>query len=183
MRRRAGGSNPSVQPLWRARARGLPVPRVPVGFGGVRIGAGRIAMPRGMELTLNGLAQGFITDRIVDLLRAGGAEHTLVDMGEIRALGGPWRVALGEERVDLTDRAMATTEAGGFRFPDGTPHLIDPMTGAARASWPRLAVIAPEAGLADALSTGLSLADADTIRATLAALPGVQVLTPDRRFG
>ena len=184
-----GRFDPTVQPVWRAHAEGRdPAPlRDRVGFGRVVVGADRIVLPRGTQLTLNGMAQGFITDRITDLLRAGGAEHTLVDMGEIRAIGGrtvlePWTVALeGGGSVALRDRAIATTEPSGFRFPDGTPHLIDPATGAARAAWARLAVIAPEAGLADALSTGFALADAETITAALAGLPGVEVRALDAR--
>lgn len=178
-----GRFDPTVQPLWRAHAEGRdPAPCLArTGFGRVVIAEDRIALPRGAQVTLNGMAQGFITDRITDLLRAGGAEHTLVDMGEIRAIGGrndrlPWRVALqGGGTEPLTDRAIATTEPSGFRFPDGSPHLIDPQTGAARSNWARLAVIAPEAGLADALSTGLALSDAAQIRGALRAVPGVAV--------
>ena len=52
-----------------------------------------------MALTLNGVAQGYITDRVVDLLRGAGIDSCLVDMGEIRTLGlhpdgRPWQVAL-----------------------------------------------------------------------------------------
>ena len=39
----------------------------------------RFARP-GMGVTLNGIGQGYITDRVVELLRAGGVEHALVDM-------------------------------------------------------------------------------------------------------
>src|SRR5690606_10882163 len=71
-----------------------------VGFDGVGFNRDRIAFARsGMALTLNGIAQGFITDRIVELLRAGGVTSTLADVGEIRALGRrpdgtPWRVGI-----------------------------------------------------------------------------------------
>ena len=50
--------------------------------------ANRIALPRrGMGLTLNGIAQGYVTDRVVGILRAGGIASSLVDMGEPRAVG------------------------------------------------------------------------------------------------
>jgi thiamine biosynthesis lipoprotein len=39
----------------------------------------RFAQP-GMGVTLNGVGQGYITDRVVELLRAAGVEHALVDM-------------------------------------------------------------------------------------------------------
>lgn len=186
-----GRFDPSVQPLWRAHAAGdaaaIDRARRLVGFDRIRITRDRILLRPGMELTLNGVAQGYITDRITALLRAGGAQHTLVDMGEIRAIGGktahePWRVALaGGGQALLVDRALATTEAAGFTFDAAgrQPHLIDPATGAARAEWARLSVIADSAGLADALSTGLCLAPAPAIRSTLAALPGVEVRALD----
>ena len=57
--------------------------------------------------------------------------------------------------------------------------LIDPATGTARADWARVSVIADSAGLADGLSTGLSLAPAAAIRAALPHLPGVEVRALD----
>ena len=47
-----------------------------------------VSRQSGMGVTLNGIGQGYITDRVVDLLRAGGIEHALVDMGKTRAIGG-----------------------------------------------------------------------------------------------
>ena len=197
----AGRFDPTVQPLWRAYATGadaeaLARARATIGFSRVQVSEERVALPRGAELTLNGIAQGVISDRIARMLRAEGARHTLVDMGEIVAIDGraphePWRVGLtGGGAVELANRALAVTEAAGFSFdPEGRlPHLIDPSLGAPRVEWRRLAVIAPQAGLADALSTGLSLASAGAIRAALTDLPGVQVRALDalgrnHRFG
>ncbi|CAM3379712.1 thiamine biosynthesis lipoprotein [Paracoccus aminovorans] len=188
-----GRFDPSIQPLWLAHAAGdaaaIARARDLVGYDRVRISRDRILLRPGMALTLNGIAQGAITDRITALLRAGGAEHTLVDMGEIRAIGGktarePWRIALaGGGEALLADRALATTEPAGFTFDAAgrLPHLIDPATGTARAEWARLSVLAESAGLADALSTGLCLAPAAAIRAALAALPGVEVRALDGR--
>lgn len=196
-----GRFDPTVQPLWRAYATGadakaLDHARSLVGFDRVTLGEDRILLPRGMELTLNGIAQGYIADRIAAMLRAEGAVNTLVDMGEISAIGGrnatdPWRVGLsGGGEVELADRALAVTEAAGFTFDtEGRlPHLIDPALGAPRAEWRRVAVTAPQAGLADALSTGLALVPAPAIRAALAAFPGIQARALDAqgresRFG
>ncbi len=109
-----GAFDITVQPLWRAyeehfwsrrdvsddiAARAQDVARRLVDFRRVQAGASRIDMPPGMAITLNGIAQGFITDRIADLLRHEGFEQAMVDLGEFRALGShpenrPWRVAL-----------------------------------------------------------------------------------------
>lgn len=187
-----GRFDPTIQPLWRAYATGtdagaLARARSLIGFDRVTVGADRIVLPRGTELTLNGIAQGFISDRIAAMLRAEGAVNTLVNMGEINAIGGrsahdPWRVGLsGGVEVELADRALAVTEPSGFTFDaEGRlPHLIDPAMGAPRAEWRRVAVISPQAGLADALSTGLALAPAPAIRQAVGALPGIQVRALD----
>ncbi|MBC7313981.1 MAG: FAD:protein FMN transferase, partial [Rhizobium sp.] len=112
-----GAFDPSVQPLWSLYARHFSTPgsdpagpsrqqldeTLPlVDFAGVRFNRDRIALPRpGMALTLNGIAQGYITDRVVALLRGEGITSSLVSMGESRAIGAkadgsPWRIGLGE---------------------------------------------------------------------------------------
>lgn len=184
----AGAFDPTVQPLWRLYAdhfqRGGgavgPSPaavaeaRASVGLDAVHASADRIALGRpGMALTLNGIAQGWITDRIVDRLRAAGVTSTLVDMGEIRGVGGPWRIGIdgSAETLALTDRAVATSAPQGFAFdPAGRfTHIIDPRTGATPARYARITVTASTAAEADALSTGFALMDA------LPPLPGVTV--------
>ncbi|PTE15814.1 thiamine biosynthesis protein ApbE, partial [Cereibacter changlensis JA139] len=65
-------------------------------------------------LTLNGIAQGFIADRVPELLKAEGVGDILVDTGELRALGGHpegggWPVALASgEALTLRDMALAS---------------------------------------------------------------------------
>lgn len=96
-----GAFDPTVQPLWALYARhfgtagadpaGPPAAALEpalalVGHRHLRVSPDRIALARrGMALTLNGIAQGYITDRVAALLRAGGIAHTLVDLGEARA--------------------------------------------------------------------------------------------------
>lgn len=174
----AGAFDPTVQPLWRLYARhfaagaaeGPPPADVAaalatVGLDGVRAGPDRIALTRpGMALTLNGIAQGWITDRIADRLRAAGVTSTLVDMGEIRGLGpNPWQVGVAgtDAAVALTDRAIATSAPRGFAFDAGGrfTHIIDPRTGATPARFARITVTAPTAAEADALSTGFALTE------------------------
>lgn len=187
----AGAFDPTVQPLWRLYAdhfqgggapagpspSRLAAARAAVGFEAVHASPARIALTRpGMALTLNGIAQGWITDRIVDLLRDAGVTSTLVDMGEIRGLGPrPWHVGITgtDSLLTLTDRAVATSAPQGFAFdPAGRfTHIIDPRTGATPARYARITVTAPTAAAADALSTGAALMD----RAAIPQLPDVTV--------
>src|SRR5690606_6376116 len=127
----------------------------------------RIVLPRkGMALTLNGIAQGYITDRAIELLRAGGVTQTLADLGEIRALGkrrdgSPWQVGLasGAGRIlALEDRAVAASGLAGFRVagPRSASHILDPRTATSPGLYASVTVLAAEATTADALSTGFS---------------------------
>lgn len=143
----------------------------------------RIAMGRGMAITLNGIAQGYITDRIADLLRGAGWSDVLVDLGEIRTLGaspggGPWTVAIerpASARRDLpnlriANQAIATSSGAHTVFAAGGRHhhLFDPRTGKSAATCLQVTVTAPRATIADALSTALFIvppgARADLLR-------------------
>jgi thiamine biosynthesis lipoprotein len=200
-----GAFDPTVQPLWRLYADHFaserPDPEGPspqklaetlmkVGYGGLLVGADRVALTkRGAAITLNGIAQGYATDRVVELLRGAGLSTTLVNMGEIRAVGAkpegtPWRVGLADpdrpgvltETIDLVDRAVATTAGAGFRF-DSTgrfTHLFDPTTGRSPSLYRTVSVIAPTATEADALSTAFSLMPLSRIKGIVANRANVQ---------
>jgi thiamine biosynthesis lipoprotein len=200
-----GAFDPTVQPLWQLYAdhfsserpdpEGPPAERLAetlakVGRGGLRVSADRVALvKRGAAITLNGIAQGYATDRVVDRLRKAGLSTTLVDMGEIRAIGSrpegtPWRVGLADpdkpgvltETIDLVDRAVATSAGAGFRFDaEGRfTHLFDPTTGRSPALYSTVSVIAPTATEADALSTAFSLMPVSRIRSVVSIRPNVQ---------
>lgn len=166
----ASSEGPSVQAIAQARQR--------VGFGGVEVAADRIRLRRrGAAITLNGVAQGFVTDRVADLLHANGFGNVLIDLGEGRVLGhrpdgGLWRAAVadpaepGRTLFELplgSDRglspALATSGGYGTRF--GTDplihHLLDPRTGRSTNHCASVSVAAPRATLADGLSTTLSI--------------------------
>lgn len=144
-----------------------------VGHAGVELDARSIRFHRvGMQLTLNGIAQGYITDRIAELLLNCGIERALVDMGEIKALGdrpggGPWEVGLEDpaspERITQTlpirNLAVATSGGYGTRFdPAGHfNHIFDPANGMTSSRYLSVSVVAPRATDADALSTAFSL--------------------------
>lgn len=200
-----GAFDPTVQPLWQLHvdhfSSGRPDPNGPspdklaqalakVGHGGLLVSRDRVALSRrGAGITLNGIAQGYATDRVVEMLRAAGLSTTLVNMGEIRAIGArpdgtAWRVGLSDpdrpglvtETVDLVDRAVSTTAGAGFRFdPAGNfTHLFDPATGRSPARYRTVSVIAPTATEADALSTAFSLMAPTRIREIVAGRSNVQ---------
>jgi hypothetical protein len=97
-----------------------------------------------MAITLNGIAQGYITDRIADLLRHEGFEQAVVDLGEWRALGShpegrPWRAATREGSIALSDNALAVSSGAGTAFETSARfhHIFDPATGASASTLAR----------------------------------------------
>jgi thiamine biosynthesis lipoprotein len=188
-----GAFDPTVQPLWAVYrdhfSQPDPDPSGPsraqidravarVGFGGVRFDLDKIVMRPQMAITLNGIAQGYITDRIVDMLRDAGVTSSLVDMGEDRAIGTradgrPWRIGLADSQdalhpdriLDIVDMAVATSSAAGFHFDDAGRfgHIVDPRKGTTPAMYRRVSVVADDAASADALSTAFTLMEEDAI--------------------
>ena len=93
-----GAFDPTVQPLWLAIATGGDTAAASglIGWTRVRRSASEIRLEPRMQLTFNGIAQGYAADRVADLMREEGFANVLIDMGEIVALGerpsgGGWR--------------------------------------------------------------------------------------------
>jgi thiamine biosynthesis lipoprotein len=200
-----GAFDPTVQPLWELYRRHFSMPGASeagpssqavrevlasVGIDRVACSRDRIELAApGTALTLNGIAQGYVTDRVVDLLRTGGIERSMVDMGESRAIGSapgnrPWRVGISDplegehilKVVEVQDRAAATSSPLGFRFDAQGKfgHIIDPRSGATPQCHASVTVVAGQAALADALATAFNLMDADDIAAVIRAQNGVE---------
>jgi thiamine biosynthesis lipoprotein len=191
----------TVQPLWQLYAghfgrpgadpAGPPAEAVQaavarVGQDRVEYGPGRIRFRGpGMGITLNSIGQGYITDRVVELLRAGGVAHALVDMGKMRAIGThpsgtPWRVGLenpdapGEvaERIALLDEQAVGTAGGYATVFDAAGrfnHIFNPFDGSTSWRFRAVSVIAPTATEANALSTAFTLAPLEQARKVIRA--------------
>ncbi|MCG6903476.1 MAG: FAD:protein FMN transferase [Rhodobacter sp.] len=175
--------DPTVQPLWLALADG----RDPgdalraVGWNRVRFDLARVALDRGQALTFNGIAQGYATDLITESLAARGLTDLLVNIGEYRGIGGPWRLGLSDPvhghlgTRTLTGGAIATSSPAAMSL-GRHGHILHP---AARPQWSTVAVEAPNAMLADSLSTAMTLAPRDQIEAILKAQDGLRVTLVD----
>ena len=175
-----GAFDVTVQPLWRLHAEAAARGAVPdhgsvertlarVGWRWLEIDRSALAFHRaGMAATLNGIAQGYITDRVTDLLRDAGVEEVLVDLGELRAggirrPGRSWRLATAVGPVHLADRALAVSSArpADCCLPGGSPNLISPTSGMPALDGRTVAVTAPSAMLADAAATALATSPPD----------------------
>lgn len=192
--------DPTIQPLWRLYAdwyagdsNRAPLPRgaiedrlAIVGLDRILLEEGQVRMPPGAALTLNGIAQGYIADRVADLLRDRGWRHVLADIGEVRAVGGradeqPFSVGVRDSGLEFAvkDAALATSSAAGLMFSpaDGLAHIIHPRTGVTSSPWHCVTVRHASAMIADGLSTALVLAKTDMIAPIVRSVGGTAWLT------
>ena len=188
--------DPTIQPLWQLYARKLTEGALPadsdiaalmpqIGWSRVRYDSAAIRLAPGMGLTLNGIAQGFIADKVAELLSAEGLTDILINTGELRALGqmpgaAGWPVTLASGgQIALTARALATSSPLGtvLDAQGRVGHILNPVTGRPAApQWQSVSISAPSAGLADALSTAACLMpDRATIDTALTAFPTTRI--------
>jgi thiamine biosynthesis lipoprotein len=134
------------------------------------------------------MAQGYITDRIADMLRDAGMTNVLVDMGEIRALdGGTWKVGIEDPRqperaileMSINGSAMATSAGMGSKFDTAGHfhHLFDPATGTSTDHCLSATAFAATAMEADALATALAVSPREEAINLVHAFRGSRAVT------
>ncbi|MCP4380431.1 MAG: FAD:protein FMN transferase [Hyphomicrobiales bacterium] len=182
-----GAFDPTIQALWSLYARQFANGAAPTdaqvaeartrtGWEYVDFSYGHVRLGRpGVSMTLNGVAQGFIADKVTALFRRNGVSNVLVNTGEIAALGSapdatPWSVRLGDgngREVRLTDAAIATSAPLGTAFDAGgsVGHILDPRTGYPGGNWSEVSVLSRSAADADGLSTAFCLMNRAEIEA------------------
>jgi thiamine biosynthesis lipoprotein len=200
-----GAFDISVQPLWKLyeahfwsrsdtrpdfESRAHDTARALVDYRNIETGSSAIAFVRPhMAITLNSIAQGYITDAVADLLRNEGFESAIVDLGEIRTLGRhpdgrPWRLGIRDAKyvsrrtIDLEDTALAVSGGYGTTFDDSgrVHHIFDPRTGASASTLIDAAVIGPSATIANGLSTAICAGGEALAPSLLAAYPGTRAI-------
>jgi len=163
----SAGSAPSQKEIDTARAK--------LGWEKLSVSSEHVSFgKKGMSLTFNGVAQGYIADKVATLLRQEGVRDVLINTGEISAQGiSPdgvaWPVSLadGSKVLELSNASIATSAPNGTFFDqDGTVgHILDPRTGMSGGKWPSLSVVDKSAARADGLSTAFCLMDREQIDA------------------
>lgn len=199
----------TVQPLWEVFARakagsaGLPSPRqvaqakARVGWQHLRLSQEAVWFERpGMGVTLNGIAQGFAADAVKACLQGQGIEHALIDTGEFQSLGQaeaarPWVLGVADPhdearlltRLVSDGRAVATSgdNATYFSADHRHHHIFDPRTGYSPTELSGVTVVAPQCGLADALTKVMMVAGRDQALQLAASWgPQIDVLVVDK---
>ena len=185
--RTKGAFDPTIQPLWALYAESYAVGMQPdkvqikkrmevCGWHHIQYSPERVEFDEPeVMLTLNGIAQSYIADRIAALFRTHGIDNVLINTGEILTLGkapdgSDWQVRLGDSSgpsISLSNAAVATSAPLGTTFDDGARvgHIIDPRTGRPGGRWTRVSVTSSSATEADGLSTAFCLMDREKISA------------------
>jgi thiamine biosynthesis lipoprotein len=195
-----GAFDPSVGPLvalWRESRLSQRLPdaatlasaRSRVGWRRIGIDERRstIELPPGMRLDLGGVAKGYILQEAIRTLRGLRVPSALAEaggdivVGDAPPEGTGWTVEapgagarFAERASRLANAALATSggtaqfvEVDGIRY----SHVIDPRTGLGVTSDVLAYVIAPDAALADALATALTVLDSGGATEALARFP------------
>jgi len=179
-----GAFDPTVQPLWALYAQKYAAGTKPskaeiadarsrVGFQNITVSPEMVSFSKpGMALTFNGIAQGYIADKVAQLLRREGVTDVLVNTGEINALGvapdgAAWPITLADQKRALSNAAIATSAPGGTFFDQQgqVGHILDPRTGLPGGNWNSISVIDKSAARADGLSTAFCLMSQEQIQA------------------
>jgi thiamine biosynthesis lipoprotein len=150
----------------------------------------------GMSSTLNGIAQGYITDKIAESLINSGISNTLVQLGEYRGIGDhpegrPWRLLISNPEhtnsigeVEFTDAAVATSAGLGtpFDLSGKYHHIFNPESGYNDNEYLQVSVISKTAAEADALATAFLIMNPKKSEALAKNLKvGFEVLNNQRK--
>jgi FAD:protein FMN transferase len=167
------------------------------------VGARRVKLRRhairfdraGMGMTLDGIAKGYVVDRMAEILAGRGLKDFLIDAGgDIRSAGRredgrPWRLAVQDpakegafpDHIGLTDGAVATS--GSYEIPcnrDRTRHhIVSGRGGVSPHESLSVSVVAPTALAADALATAVFVMGPRAGKALIDSLPGCSCLVID----
>ncbi|MBK1835340.1 FAD:protein FMN transferase [Roseibacillus ishigakijimensis] len=173
-----GVFDPTIQSYWRwlAQRHRAGTPPSPterqnqlrkVDFSRVEFSARRIRL-HGTQLTLNALAQGYLTDQVTAFLQERHLTRALVNMGEYRAFGKKrYSITIPHpdtrerplDEVTLAKEALAVSSGSGHRLTatGRDNHLLAPAEGTSPPARRTIAVFAPDALTADAWATIFTL--------------------------
>jgi thiamine biosynthesis lipoprotein len=163
--------------------------KVEMGKEGIRLGS------HGMGVTLDGIAKGYVVDRVAALLQERGLEDFLVDAGgDIRASGvredgRPWQVGVQDPKkqgdlpdtIGLSGGAVATSGSYEIYFDrDRTyHHIVSARTGASPQKSQSVSVLAPTTLAADALATAVFVMEPERGVTFIESLPQCACLIVD----
>lgn len=138
-------------------------------------GVSSITLPEGMEIDLGGIAKGYTSGRVMEVMKRYGIESAVINLGGNAHVlgskpdGSAWKVGIQDPNdtngylggVSVRDKAIITSggyeryfvdEATGVKY----HHIIDPKTGySANNGLISVTIVSADSTLADGLSTSL----------------------------
>lgn len=144
-----------------------------VDYNNIHISGNEIVLDNSARIDFGGIAKGYTSGRVIQLLREHGIEHAIINLGgNVQTLGrkpdgSQWRVAIQSPESDneyigilnTSDKAVITS--GGYEryFEDNGNtyhHIIDPETGyPSDSNLTSVTIICDDGTIADAFSTSL----------------------------
>ncbi len=176
----AGAFDVSMQPLWRVWSeaagqqampsqRDIAAARRRIDWRAIEASSASVRLNlQGMQLSLNGIAQGYASDRVRKIFEAHRIRHAMIDAGETSLLGNApdglaWTFGIESAVRESSEtppvlvadgRAVATSSDAhtAFSTDHRHHHILDPRNGYSPAYWSSVTVLAPSCTLADALT-------------------------------
>lgn len=169
-----------------------------VGWEKIQLKGSVCTIPEGTMIDLGSVAKGYASDRLAAILKGGGVQSALVDLGgNVYCVGGKpdgsdWRVGIRDPEdgsalaavVSVRDMAVVTSGAYErcFTGPDGKVygHIFDPATGRpSESDLISATVIGPRGVQCDALSTALYVMGREKAEAFLPTLIDMDAILID----
>jgi len=203
-----GAFDITVQPLWRLHESAYKAGRAPsdddiaavralIGYRKAFVDGSRVrlAMP-GMALTLNGIAQGYATERCLRALNAHGIADAFLNTGEIGVSGRrngheDWTAGIADPRREGAYVALlkplsgilATSGDYATAFTDdfSAHHIFDPNTLRSPTQMASVSVLTQSGARADALATAMMVMPAAESLALADRVGDVEVLLVSKR--
>ncbi len=164
-----------------------------VGGDNMIVDGNAVTLLDGAEVDLGGIAKGAIADELAAMLKDGGCESALIDLGgNIVALGDkhgePFHIGIADPQnsdklaltIAVSDKAVVTSGSyeRGYDI-DGThySHIIDPQTGyPVKNDLLSVTIVCPSATTADALSTACFVKGYKGAKALLSHYPEAEAV-------
>ncbi|MCI8364569.1 MAG: FAD:protein FMN transferase [Eubacterium sp.] len=159
----------------------------------------RVMLPKGMEIDLGGIAKGYLSQKLMELFRKGGAQAAVVSLGgNVQTFGKkpdgtPFTVGITDPAdgtsvlgtIRIGDKAVITSGSYQRYFEkDGKVyhHIIDKKTGApAQSDLMSVTVIGEDGVTADSLATALFVMGKEKAVQYAASHPEIQLVLVDTK--
>ncbi len=154
---------------------------------------------KGMEITLGGIAKGYIVDRAMDVLESYGIDTALINAGgDIKVIDRdgekPWHIGVQHPRkkgsiiarLTISNGSVATSgDYERYFIKDGRRyhHILDPRTGMPAEGLEGVTIVAPDSYYSDAIATAVFVLGKQRGKELIESLKDVEGIIIDNNGG